>query len=245
MPVKTPVVVCLLLLVGCAVHPRFPVFDAGTPEQALNELISRSRMIDSYSASAVFEISSPNGNIRFNGEVVFGDGCRWRVDLDGPLGVKLAVVETESDSFRVHLPQAGRTSEGRLCEGLELPDLEISLPAVASLSVLLLPTVDLTGQESWRIVSAGVGNPGLLTLVSESEAGIDSLVLSLDYSPVRILSEEHWREGRLLFTRNLSYKRNPGYLPDRITIKSSDLTLYIKLNYHRLVLITPLEVPES
>ncbi len=191
-------------------------------------------MVESYFASTVFQFASPTGNIRLNGRVSFHQDGGWRVEFDGPLGVKLAVLETRDDRFRLKLPQAGQTIDGNLEEGLTIPDLEVNLPAVGDLTPLLLPTVDLNSLEDWRVSQAKVGNSGLLTLIKQGRTGTDSLVLSLDYSPVRVLSEEHWRKDHRLFKRELHYKTNPNYLPDKIVVKTDELMLCIKYKSMRL-----------
>ena len=213
-------------------HPRWTSYDAASQEQALSELVRRRSMIRNFTADAVFQFVSPQKRMTMKGKVSFSPDFGWRIELNGPLGVKLAVIEADEKRCILNLPQIGETVETAPEEELEIPQLDIRLPSPLLLTSLLLPTVDISDGDSWTVAQSESGWPRRLSL--RKVGGSDSLVLSLASTPLQIFSEERWRSGRLLYKRRLEYKSNPNYLPDRIAISFGDLMLNVKYNSMRM-----------
>ncbi|MDP8228869.1 MAG: hypothetical protein P9M15_05395 [Candidatus Electryoneaceae bacterium] len=220
--------ICLLFLIGCASHPRFQDYDAHTPEDALIELLNRRQMIKQFSSDVLFEFALDDARIRLKGSVLYQENDGWRIELNGPFGMKLGVIESNDGRFLLDIPQAAQTIEGELNEGFFIPGLDVMLPSLSALDPLFLPTVNLIGTDGWTVSKPQVEltEPnGFLTLTGSAETDMDSLVLQIDYSPLRVLYEEHYRSGELVLSRQLTYPTETNRLPNKITINFDGFSL--------------------
>ena len=170
------------------------------------------------------------------GSVLYQRDDGWRIDINGPFGMKLAVIESNDGRFRLDIPPTAQTVEGELNERIFIPGLDVMLPSLSALDPLFLPTVDLIESDGWTISDAQTepADPdyadGFLTLTGSTEADIDSLILQLDYSPLRVLQEEHYRSGELVLSRQLTYPTESDCLPNKITIFFDGLSLDVTYN---------------
>ncbi len=219
----------LLVLSGCAVHPRFETIATSTSEEAIDELYARSRSIGRFAADTDFTLSGDFGRFQFKGKINYSVDDGWRVKLTGPLGVKLAVVESVGDHFTVYIPHSGITTEIDADSSLEFPELDITFPDLSFLTTLLLPVTVLDDRDEWQIVRVATSKHSTsVTLVGNEKSQGDSLVMSLDYSPLRIYREDLWQDGELQISRRFKYRTDRDNVPDRIIIKVNDLVLEIK-----------------
>jgi len=163
-------------------------------------------------------------------------GGAWRIELEGPLRVRLATIELNGDTYRIERPQTGQVYSGSISGILPLPELEVDLEEVGHLGSMLLPAINLEPARNWRIASATYGHPGELTLVSEAMPA-DSLVLKLDYSPLRVHYETLWSGGELAYRRAFRFDRPDDALPSGWTVALDGIELDISIDRIRLLKI--------
>ncbi len=217
-----------IVLTGCAVHPRFETVTTSTPKAAIDKLSARSRSIGHFAADADFILSGDFGRFQFKGKIDYWVIDGWLVKLTGPFGVKLAIIESVGDHFTIDVPHGGITTEIDVDSRLEFPELDIMFPDLSFLTTLLLPVTVLNDRNEWQIVHVGTEHSTSITLVGNEKSKRDSLVISLDYSPLRIYREDLWRDGELQLSRRFKYRTDKDNVPDRIIIKVNDLVLEVK-----------------
>ncbi|NQT35381.1 hypothetical protein HQ587_09340 [bacterium] len=219
--------VMLLLIAGCARHPAFQIFHAASPEEAFDELVSRSKSLERFSAHPDFHLTGSFGKVSFKADIEFSTDRGWNVSIDGPLGIRIVEVVSAGDKFIVNIPHNGYTTELDIDQEFEIPEYDISFPDLSIITSLLLPLIYFDDPDSWTPVSGEPGQPGNLSLVRGNNEG-DSLAIKLDYQPLRVHNQEFWQDGELLLKRNFVYNSETDYFPDRTVIMVNDLILDIK-----------------
>lgn len=224
---KFLIAICIFLS-SCARHPRFESIEADSPRSAFLKLVEHRESLKSFKASPEFQVTGSLGKFKISGEIEYSVNKGWHIQLDGPFGIKLAVIESSEDGFKVGLPRSGSDMAIDINEPFEIPELGMTFPDLTFTTTLLLPLLPLNDAENWKVVDGSTGQPGFLILERNSENCHDSLIVSLDYAPIRIRSDELWRNGKNQYKRSLVYDTSNDYFPNTNTIKFGDLELYIK-----------------
>ena len=135
----------MLFVTGCSGGGQFPTFNARSSETALIELNNRYLSVNNFNADAEFnfklkseDMTTDRIQIRLNGEVAFSREEGWEIIIYGPLGIKLAIINSNNGRYRINTPQTGQIKEGSLEDGLFIPNLEMMLPSISSLDILFL-----------------------------------------------------------------------------------------------------------
>ncbi len=223
-----------LLIGGCAGGITIKPHSATDPMDALSELSLRRRLLRDFKAGGVFEFDLGQGQMRMNGEMSLKGGNAWRVSFDGPMGVKIALIETGKGQYRIENLHTGQTEQGFLDEPVTIPEIALELPSLDFLASMLLPTPDIEFPQDWRILS-GSSSEGTLTLANLPAVGSDSLVLAMDYAPLRVLGEERWRDGRELFSRTFQYKDDKATLPASTNIFVGNIKIGLRYTSLKIV----------
>ena len=220
-----------LLLSGCAGGYAIKPFNALSAEDALSEISSRRRLCDNFKSSVVFQFDMEAGQIRLNGEVTLTEGKYWRVSIDGPLGIKLVLIETDVGSYRLENLHTGQIQEGFLDEAVSLPELALELPSLDILGGIVLPVPDIVFPQDWEILSHTSNRMILREIIGDSP---DSLILELTYSPLRILHEELWRDGSQIYKREYHYRDRKSVLPESISANIGSVEICIRYSNPKL-----------
>jgi len=231
---KTGFVFVLILFIGCATVVEFQTFHANTPDEALRELLRQRESITAFKASCVFEVSLPDKNFSINGEVLYTIQEGWHIEFQGPLGLKIAVIEADSINFSIHNTFTGRTETGRLDETLELPNFNLTIPRVDILIGVLLPVLDIYQIEEWYIKSADFSSDSRMILIRSVGVEREEMMLDLELSPLKVNSEERIRNDQILYSRYFNYSDNSSILPTGITVRAGDITFNIKYSSLKL-----------
>ncbi len=225
----------LFVLTGCAVHPRFRSVDVNTPEEALGELCALKRSITRFTAPSDFTIRGPFGRYSFKGEIDYSLEDGWRVKLTGPFGMKLAVIESVEDRFLINLPHGGITTEIDPDSCLEFPEIDVITPHLSFMMALLLPAPAIDDMNKWTIDHGEAGQPGTLVLTRiKGDSSVDSLVISLDYSPLKLLGEDLWRGDKLRMRRRFKYRDPADNMAGSIVIETADMMLNVRYKSVRM-----------
>ena len=229
----------LLLLSGCAIRPRFKQIGVTTAGEALRELVNRSESVDQFSANANCSIRGAFGQFQFRSKLKYSAADGWFVKMTGPLGINLAIIESEEDEFHINIPHNGSEITIDANEPVEIPGIELTFPSLTFLTRLLLPVVWIDDPSAWEIVADKQENSHMVYLVKKADNSLDSLVLSLDFSPLRLHSEEFWRGGDLVIGRDFKYRSARDNIPRAIEIHAADATLKMVFDSMRLETVTP------
>lgn len=219
-----------LLLSGCA-GKLFRRFDAATPQDALNEIASRRRMLGNFDGSATLNFELSQGKVSCGSSLELKHSRDWKITLTGAFGVKVAIVETGNGQYRISNLRQGQVESGFLDVPVTIPEIDLGLPSLNILSALLLPVPDIEYPQDWRIEDDGHRGK-LLTLVHLRPEFPDSVQIDLSYLPMQIHSETHWRAGELLFRREYVYANPDEDLPKSIAIEIG--TARIGIEYGKL-----------
>ncbi|MCF7809702.1 hypothetical protein K9N50_01800 [bacterium] len=220
--------VFVFILSGCSTYPRFENISVDSPQSALIRLTERSRSLKIFKAETDFFLTTSKGRYRLSGNVLYSLQNGWQVEIFGPLSIKLAVIKSINDGFQISLPQNGTIMNAKENEPIDIPEVEASFPNLSYITTLLLPVLPFDGDTAWRLAGGDNGDSGSLSLLSNRNDTIDSLVVSLDYSTLRVIREELWNNGEKRYIRTFESDSKSDYFPDRIKIKMNDLELYIK-----------------
>ncbi len=240
MPVRVFLLLSLVLLVGCSSVNRFPAVHTDNAEKALAELVKLSRSIDFFEADATFEIElNEDGEKRqltIDGEVLFDELQGWHIQILGPFGIKLAIIESDDGMYRIRTPQTGQVREGLLTERITFSSLNLEFPHLTSLSPLLMPIFDFNDNAEWRLTDSRYSSPGYLELRHSSEIFNVRLKLILEYFPLKVIEEHHYRDNEIFMTRTFSYSDESENMPDSINLEFEGLTVgisYKSIRYER------------
>lgn len=138
-------------------------FNAGGLEEALAEIAARRRLLNNFKAAATIELTTPTRKLHINADITVEQGDHWRIKLNGPLGVDLALIEIGHGHYSLKDLHNGQTYQGYLTESFSLSDPEIELPSWELFVALLLPCPDIAYPQDWAIQS----NPSLPPLSIE------------------------------------------------------------------------------
>lgn len=228
-------------MLSCARRPCFETYMAVTPQEVLSELIYRCESVEGFTAEPEFQLSGPFGRFRFKGDIDYGVDRGWHVLLSGPLGIRLAEIESIGNRFIINMPYNTMMTEVDIDHPVNLPEYDISFPDLSFATTLLMPYTSLTETEEWSIACGEAGSPGNISLVRTDGTVRDSLVLSLDYSPLRVWREKLWRNDGLQSSRRFIYNDKNDYLPFRIIIEINDLMLDVKYRSLKMDISSPRE----
>lgn len=218
-----------VIFTGCAVKPPIDTFDANSPEAALAEIYRRNIAFKKFSADAVIEVSVPTARLNLNSDIRFDRETGWHIEITGPFGISLAVIDSYKDSFNIYTPQTGRMVNGLLREGLNIPEINLWMPGIGSFDDLLLPTTPLSDSLNWNICNSSVGESGELSLSQNTSFTYlaDSISINLSYVPLRIYEENYFKNGDRLMTRRFSFGNELDVLPERISIIYKEFQLSV------------------
>ncbi|MBM3326323.1 MAG: hypothetical protein FJY65_05015 [Calditrichaeota bacterium] len=234
---KIAALISVLCLIGCGARFAIQDYYAVDAGDAFAELLRRRAMFRHFSSNTVLEFIFIDKSIKLKCFINQIDSSRCSIELNGPLGVALANIEIDSAHFIVNRPQTGQVYKGSLQESLALPELDMEIERIDRLMGLLLPTPDVSLR--WSITLARYSNPGSLGF----KAGADSLMLRLDYAPLRVLNEELWRSSELIFKRQYLYNSARQILPSKIVVQIDNLSL--TLEYQSLTIFPNNRRPTS
>jgi hypothetical protein len=220
--------IVIITLQGCSTHPRFEIINVDSPQSAFIRLTERSRSLELFKAETEFFLTTTKGRFRLSGDVEYSQQSGWHVELNGPLSIKLAVIKSIKGGFQISFPHEGMIMEVNGNESIEIPEFEAKFPNLSFVTTLLLPTLPFDNNADWRLIKGEKGESGSLSLVSNRNDVTDSLIVLLDYSTLRVISEELWSNGKRNYIRTFESDSESNYFPDRIKIKMNDLELYIK-----------------
>ena len=226
-PVRYILVIIWFFFTGCAVHPGFRSYNAATPREALDELLLRRDRIIDINAKATFEFTHPTGQYRLNAVLNYAVDSGWRIEINGPLGVQLAVIETDDNQYVVYQSFAAQSTRGQLSDSLVIPELGLFIPHLDYMLSALLPTVDISGSDGWRIEEAEIGKGGFLLLSRDSGSGLEEVILQMDFVPLRVGGEERRVNDLHVFHRILEYDDESRSYPRTITIFTGQLILKV------------------
>lgn len=222
----------ILLITGCAGRFDFGHFRANTAQDALQELIERREAIRDFQGTAIIRMKLEKMEMRLKSRIDYDIDEGWHVEITGPLGLKAAVIDVDDEEYTVQFPHIGRTEKARIDERFEIPGFNLSLPEVSFLTKPFLPVLDIKKGDGWRVKSADIKNKGQLVLVRESAGDAETMMIELDFNPLKPYREDRFLNGELFFTRRFIYKNWGSFLPSRFEITKDDLVLII--NYKSL-----------
>jgi len=230
----------LLLVSGCARSYSFKPYSAQSPVDLISELSERRRLCNNFDSSLRYEIQVGERSVKLNGTASLREGRYWRITMEGPFGVKLLLIETGQGGYRIENSHTGLTEEGFLDDPILLPDVGVEFPSLDFLGDLVLPTPDIPYPQDWSITYADSSRLSLTGL-----AGLtgDSLLLEVDYAPLRVKAEERWREGRRLYRRDYFYEKPQSLYPESVKAELGEVLIGVQ--YRRITLKrerTPLEL---
>ncbi len=234
-------VIIIILISGCSGGQQFTTFNALSSEAAFTELINRYSSINHFEADAEYKFSinsddlvSDKMQMTLNGKVSFSRDAGWEIVINGPLGIKLAVLHSNDGAFWLNTPQTGQIREGLLEDGLFIPELEMRLPAISSLDVLFLPTFSLQQSDSWNINNSIQGSTDTFILSREILLDSEKIEITLDYSPLKVHQETYYRNDKIFMKRSLSYLNTKMNIPDSILLEFNGMQ--VDVNYSSIVL---------
>jgi len=228
-----------LLLGGCAYHPELYSLDADSPDNARREIIRQDEAVSSFEAKAFFDFDSPQGRIQLKGSVALYGDDNGRVEINGPWGMALAVININHEQCLVELPQLGQTLIVPPDQPIVIPSLNFLLPSPSEIAIFLKPTIHLHYCEDWIIQDGKAGANGWLRLTHKDENPKRELLLMLTSHPVRVHSEKLTVNGKTIYERQFGGEYWRGYLPKRLSVTLSNLTLNIKYSSIRVNRIKP------
>lgn len=200
---------------------------------ALVELERRNQRWRTFRAEMEVQWFSREGTVKSRGSIEFSEPENCRIRMAGPLGVSWVLVDMDSQRCRINLPQAGHRIELYPDEPLDLPGFDLRLPAARLLATLLSPLPAGVPTVIWARADRPANAPTKVTLLPVgASSGLDSLVLSLDFRPVRVDAEEGWVDGNRVYRREFHYRRPEDLMPERTTVTSGGIQMAVL--YRRL-----------
>lgn len=197
---------------------------------ALDGIALRRDALKNSKTSMTIKVETPDGNIHLRCKAIIKGGSHWRLEISGPLGVDLAAIEMKGDRYAIKDIQHSDSREGFIDEPLFLPNLSFELPAMRYLAPILLPFPDITYPQDWTIVQANVGDSGDLRLKHTIPSELKQMELTLDYNPLRVLTEVSHFGNLDPVSRTFSYKDQKSLLPKSVLIRFNELTFNIVYN---------------
>lgn len=239
LPIKLLSMIFAGLLLGCSSVKKFPEVKTDSAENALMELMHRSRSIDFFEADAKFdlELDKDGEKLRLavDGNVLYEEEYGWHIEITGPFGIKLADIESKDSTYKFHSPQTGRVREGLLSEKLSYKSINIELPNLKSLNPLLMPIFDFTDDAVWEIIDSDYSELGYMDLKQSSELNNEHVRLILEYAPLRVIEEHHYRDDRVIMTRSFAYSNDSDSMPDKIELRFDGLTVDLAYKFIRFL----------
>jgi len=217
-----------LLLGGCAVHPRIVLLEPHDRKEAFEELLRISAQLERFSANATFELSSSSGNFQFKGHLDLVLAGSSRIEIVGPLGVKVAELQMDSDMCRLDLPHLGQSITVSNEEELMLPQLGLPLPGAGLLLTWLWPLPSLESESYWTFAPTPEDSSNQIRLQHRDPLIADSLIIRYRTQPFQPIGEERWRNCRWWFSREFAWSERLGYLPTNVTIEYDKLKLKVR-----------------
>lgn len=207
-------------------HPRLVTRDVQNKSEAVQELIRLRHNVEGFSARTRLELTADNVDIKLIGQIRYDDQSGWNIELFGPLGIKVAQIEADEKNYYLHSPISGMTLEGSIDEEIEIPNLDLTLRSLNILTTFLFPLVDIKDEDKWQLTGKPESTDDVLIL-KRDDASTDSLVLHVDYSPLKVLKEERWKGGEHLITRSFTFDKNSSMFPNVLVIDINEMRLKV------------------
>jgi len=216
-----------LLYEGCGAPTRFYAERPRQPKDVLQRLIDLAAQIDGYRMNATLMLTVDDKQLQIPLKITFASPNSYSIVAIGPLGMKIARIEVEGDSYTVSLPQMGQTLEGTLDDALTLPGAAFEFPNMRDLIAALSPYPVLRTAERWLIDESSSMEAGRLILKRPTDDWECDLGFTVE--PFQVYRETWRREGRLILQRLFQYRGEDDSLPDRITIRIEDRELAVDI----------------
>ncbi len=227
----------ILLLSGCGGTFHFKTYHAKTYKDALEQFIDRRESLTGFQADCTFEIDFPKGEFAAHGDVLYTDNEGWRLTIKGPMGFPIADIETKGNRYSVRNMLKGATVEGALTDSLLIPELDFEFPQIRVLTEPLMPVVNLRKIDGWRITGEQeTEDLCSVELIRAVDEDAETLYLTYQNSPLRVLSEDRYWNDEKLYSREFLYNSPESNIPVSIELTASGI--FIAITYNSLKIET-------
>ncbi len=226
----------LWLLSGCASTFLIGKSEPQNVGEVFRQLVNYSADIEKFTLNARFEICpASNDTFRTAGSVKYTRPESWKIVIDGPLGMKMAIIELEGDDYSVTIPGLGQSFSGDIRDSEALQVQNVALPRFDILPTILMPMPFIESPGNWKVDKGSSFSDGLLVLTDAQDNG--KMTIQFAHNPFRVISEEHWENGKQLYSRTFSYD-GKSTIQEMISVNVDDIVLNIEVRSWNIEIVS-------
>jgi len=170
------------------------------------------------------------GSLTANARIVYSREIGWNIRLTGPFGMLFALLESSGEWYYLTLPQTSQIRQGSLKEGIDIPEIGITIPPIERLDQLFLPLPDILADDRWELAWGELGERGTIIIRKATEGRVDSLKIAISTVPFRVTSEEWFQNGEPTVKRSYRWVTATSRTPADIEVAFDELNY--KLTYN-------------